>query len=1507
MTSRKKRGGAGGARTPAPPRQDPFYRIIDIYERQAAEVAADETIEITWSRTRRPAPVASPAAPLAFDDDDAWPVRRLPGKSLSPAPGHAARHMPVAGQGAMFVALFAVPPERVAIAVRMIERRFLEAGGPCPIFLTDSPDTRAIRHAGFTHEYFPRRIYGAPEQAELFASRFRMLWRKWNGRALVDLGAQGFLAERIENLGRYIGRNAVGDGQFDPRLPKPAPLPAPVTDVVALKAEYHLSGLQYEPDTFVLYRILGNDLPPRHEVGQTLANLRFILDHEPEFDRCEKRFVVNRIVDRAQEEAVITLLEERGQTWLHIPFVLEEYGKTGWDLESFFDAEPFFLRGKADRMAPYDRARAEAHLRRHKSNYLVNNNGARNAALRDGKTRAKWVLPWDGNCFVTAAAWEEIAAQVGAAPYLKYFTVPMSRTLDNADLLDPSYRPEADGEPQIIFRRDSGEEFDEDRFYGRRPKVEMFYRLGIPGGWDTYRDDVWDKPRPILSRDAGASGAAGWVARLFSGQGGLEGEQITDLRSRGEARIEAVTRLLDRFDVEAMKLTFAPERLVFYDEDAVAALRDAPEGSAESGLRDRLRIEADLALQRGPYSVTDKTSPPPSGDPHDYYHPAPYYWPNPHTPGGLPYIRRDGERVPGTRLYEPNSDAYDRTRLQGVFDDTTLLALGWLLTGQQAHIAHAARLIRTWFLDEDTRMTPHLLYAQTKSQTASDTGGPAGLIEFKDLYFFLDAVRLVERAGALTEAEQGAFRDWLREYLEWLRTSEQGVQERQSRNNHGACYDLQTGSIAAFLGDAELLERIFLTSRERILEQFGDDGTQPEEMKRTLTAHYCCFNLQSWVNLATLAEACGHDLWSFEGAKGRGLARAFEWLLPHMGKDTWPYEQIEPFDAERFLPLHIAARDRLAALGVRRRVDAIDLRPMFFAHDGIRPFWMLARPPRALPQSASWARLARKADAFERLADALLQRPEVSWGDDPAVLERKLGQGFVETAGKRLAEIEQDEAAAPEGRAAAARALARWSFGAGDFESARAHAGAWRAHAEAAGALDDEKVLRFALLDALCIDGLGLRDEAVDALRARRAEGKRVTEIDLALAHCHRDAPEAQVDRINGIYHDVGLPDFLALPSDGGAWATQPLAGAEAVEGPLLQEPDVTVIVMQAPEGDGPEEALASIRAQTWRALEIIVLDRSGDAAVRDRLAGIAALDPRVKIVPVLRGADERTALRDALSQATGRFVTVQAASGRAHPMRIALQLAPLIDEGAGASLCEAVRVAPDRRLMPDWDAGFSFVSADPQSLLVDRDVLADLEGTALEDVLADSALDMTLREQLAEAGHALRTVLPGLPLSLTVLPHEARLRPGDDGQAAKFDTVFIADFSSDGLAMDAILARMRAEVQSGLAVGLFHWPDYTGPDSAGLDHFVAEMLASGKVALIRPHVRAHATRLVLCNPFVIRHAVAGRPDFRQERLDVFGGPELHAGEYRAPRPRHLPSRADIEAMFGSPPVWRPL
>jgi hypothetical protein len=714
--------------------------------------------------------------------------------------------------------------------------------------------------------------------------------------------------------------------------------PRPTTDIAALADAWPVHSLAGVPESFALVRILGNDLEPRHARGQARANLAFVLAHEPPLDACEKRWVVNRISDADEEAAILALLTEHGQGVFRIPFDRTEYARVGWDTGVLPDPA---LLIDPDRV-PHDpavRRRLTLALYRARNAYVMNNNGARNAAIGDGRDRAKWVLPWDGNCFVTAEAWAAIRAAVAAAPHLKYFTVPMARVPDNACLLDPGFVPNPVEEPQVILRRDADLRFDEGFVYGRRPKVEMLWRLGVPGPWDRWRDDPWDPPRNPPAPEAGQVGTAGWVARLASGREDLEREDKASFLDRGVARQTAIIATIDRIDADLAEPD--PAGLTCYSSAALEALA-ARCAAGVAPLATALLAAAEEALGRGPFSVTQKTTLPPGGNRHDYWHPAPYWWPRRFLPGLLPYVQRDGERVPGTRLYEPESERYDRTRLQRLFDDTTALALAFALTGREDFAAHAARNVETWFVDPATAMTPHLRYAQVRRGRNSDEGTGTGIIEFKDLYYFLDAVRLLERGDALAPATAAGLDAWLKAYLGWLETSRPAAREQASGNNHGTYFDLQAAAIAARLDDRERLRDTLIRAEARLAGQITADGLQPHEMRRTTTAHYCLFNLQGWLNLLRLGKRCGL-LRPDPGAEPWvRVVQALDWTLGH-DLARWPHAQIGPFDPERGLPLAAHA----GALGLRPATDPATLaaaKPVFDPHDGIPPFWALTDP-----------------------------------------------------------------------------------------------------------------------------------------------------------------------------------------------------------------------------------------------------------------------------------------------------------------------------------------------------------------------------------------------------------------------------------------------------------------------------------------------------------------------------------------------------------------------------------
>ncbi|TGU36524.1 hypothetical protein EN795_36750, partial [bacterium M00.F.Ca.ET.152.01.1.1] len=95
------------------------------------------------------------------------------------------------------------------------------------------------------------------------------------------------------------------------------------------------------------------------------------------------------------------------------------------------------------------------------------------------------------------------------------------------------------------------------------------------------------------------------------------------------------------------------------------------------------------------------------------------------------------------------------------------------------------RSVRTWFVDPATSMNPNMRYAQVRWGHDNNEGPGYGILDLADLYFFLDAVRLVERSGALDARDSQAFRAWLRSYCEWLDTAPAAIFEFYRLNNHG--------------------------------------------------------------------------------------------------------------------------------------------------------------------------------------------------------------------------------------------------------------------------------------------------------------------------------------------------------------------------------------------------------------------------------------------------------------------------------------------------------------------------------------------------------------------------------------------------------------------------------------------------------------------------------------------------------------------------------------------------
>lgn len=322
-------------------------------------------------------------------------------------------------------------------------------------------------------------------------------------------------------------------------------------------------------------------------------------------------------------------------------------------------------------------------------------------------------------------------------------------------------------------------------------------------------------------------------------------------------------------------------RPLYVDQESLDELLESGRDRLAPALN-RLETDAETFVDAEPVSVLDKSETAPSEDPHDYLSQGDYWWPNPDTDDGLPYVRRDGKT-------NPEIADFDRPRLETMVErvETLSLAAHCFPSNRQRYADAALTHLRTWFLDEETRMNPHLEYGQRVPGRAE--GRCYGIIDTRRLRRVTDAVAILASDGAVPPETFDGLHAWMDEYVDWLLRSGLGREESSTHNNHGTWYDVQLLSLAWFADRDDLIsafvEDVHVAER-RLVQQLEPDGRQPAELDRTRPVSYSAFNLMAHTELAMLYGALGVDLWEY-GANGRSLRAGIEWLVEAIEARRW--------------------------------------------------------------------------------------------------------------------------------------------------------------------------------------------------------------------------------------------------------------------------------------------------------------------------------------------------------------------------------------------------------------------------------------------------------------------------------------------------------------------------------------------------------------------------------------------------------------------------------------------
>lgn len=373
-------------------------------------------------------------------------------------------------------------------------------------------------------------------------------------------------------------------------------------------------------------------------------------------------------------------------------------------------------------------------------------------------------------------------------------------------------------------------------------------------------------------------------------------------------------------------LLLAPTQAQAMDLQYVSKVREkvAANDPAYAAAMAHLLTEADKALIAGPFTVTDKKVLAASNDPKDYVSLAPYYWPNPKKPDGLPYVSRDGQVWPDSR----KPDYSDRLRLEDLFVAVRTLNIAAYMTGKPQYARRSALLLRTFFLDPRTGMNPNLNFAQAVRGESS--GRSYGIIDFNSVPDVLDSIKLMEQvapADVWTDADRQGLRKWSVDFLHWLNSSKNGIEESRAANNHGAWFDATSACFADYIGDSDKVKQLVRASEARIDHHIRVDGTLPLELARTRSWHYSIFALSAYAITSERARRVGVDLWHYQPTDptAGGLSKAVSYLLHFTEtKESWPKKDIDSHeDPLQFYLLVRSVLDPKRDAELCARLDAV--------------------------------------------------------------------------------------------------------------------------------------------------------------------------------------------------------------------------------------------------------------------------------------------------------------------------------------------------------------------------------------------------------------------------------------------------------------------------------------------------------------------------------------------------------------------------------------------------------
>lgn len=497
----------------------------------------------------------------------------------------------------------------------------------------------------------------------------------------------------------------------------------------------------------------------------------------------------------------------------------------------------------------------------------------------------------------------------------------------------------------------------------------------------------------------------------------------------------------------------------------------------------------------------------------------------------------------------------------------------------------------------------------------------------------------------------------------------------------------------------------------------------------------------------------------------------------------------------------------------------------------------------------------------------------------------------------------------------------------------------------------------FLIMKSECLYRLGRLQESKDALKFQPIRVDKKEWVDLQFAKGNVECSAVyKVITLNKIFRKCSYSAIEMREIEGLCLFDRLNGFAKKI---IDNKNLITVLVPVYNSEKTVSVALNSLLNQTWKNLEIIVIDDCSLDKTVSIVESFKCKDNRVKLIKLRQNGGPYIARNEGLKVSNGVFVTCHDADDWSHPERISIQAKHLIkNPNVIANTSEQVRATPDLEFHRRGKPGV-YVFQNMSSLMFRRkNVMEKLGYWDSVRFGADSEFVMRLRivfgenafVQLSSGPLALQRQAEGslttsskfgfpnffmgarkeyrdsqnyfytrseslrydYPLSKRPFPVPYPMLPNRETSQdleRQFDVIIASDFRLDGGSTLSSIEEINAQARSGLKTGLVQLNRYDYPVNKKINFKIREILRNGKAEMLVYGEKVKCDTLLIRYPPSIEHQQRYIPNIKANEIKIIvNQTPLSRYDLDAKR-RFLPANVErnIIEIFGKKGRWYPI